>query len=603
MAEPRPPSGTEESWSWRLAVLARMGRVDALAVVLPLSDDRYFPYAAHNLAVGAAWLTNAMQLLVSVVRQQRAPQLREDPGVALRDGRAAAWLLVAPIPWRDRVLGGLLVLRADGAPTAEDAARATQLAELVGLELAVEGLALPQQQARTETEQQLRQAREDKAHAIALYELSRVIVGATGGDGADRAAAVLADILGYEIVGIFRHEPAGVLRLASSRGYADPPASLQIADDATLTEVVERGSTLRVAGETAQSAWRGCAAEALVTPIGAGRRPGTATAKRPLRAQPEDGAVGKEGEILGVLVLGRSETMIGDGELNLAPTLAECLAPLLAPSGPAALAPSPAAPPSLPSPAAPDTRTLAPSPDRPVAATRPSEEAPLRVLAVEDHPVMRAGLETLLERAGFAVVAVSGTCAEAVQRASEEACDVAVLDLGLPDARGIEVVERLRAAVPRLPVVVFSVDRSPDLMRAALRAGANGYVGKDAPAARVVAALRAAAAGLDVAVDLPSLIDLPDTASAGDIPAREAGPSGGAPPPPRSGFQPREPLTARELELLRFLAEGYTNKEIARVMVLAEDTVKKAVQSLIAKLEATDRTHAVGIALRAGLIE
>jgi len=576
MAEPRPPDGAEESWSWRLAALAQMGHVDALAVVLPLGDGRYFPYAVHNLAVGAGWLTNATQLLVSASRQRRAPQLRADPGVALVDGRAAAWLLVAPIPWGDRVLGGLLVLRADGALTAEDTASATRLAELVGLELAREGLALPQPPSATE--QQLRQAQEDRAHAIALYELSRVVVSATAGDGADRAAAVLADVLGYDVVGIFRHEPAGGLRLASSRGYAHPPALIRIEDDTTLTQVVERGATLRVAGETAPSAWRGCAAEALVAPIGTGR------------------------ELLGVLVLGRAETAIGDAESNLTPALAECLAPLLASSGPGAVAPSPPAPPSFPSAAAPDTRTLAPSPDRPVAAARPSLEAAVRVLAVEDHPVMRVGLATLLERAGFTVVALSGTCAEAVQRASEEACDVAILDLGLPDARGIEVVERLRAAAPRLPVVVFSVDRSPDLMRAALRAGANGYLGKDAPPARVVAALRAAAAGLDIAVDLPSLIGLPDMPSAGEVPAREVGPSGGA-PPPRSGFQPREPLTVRELELLRFLAEGYTNKEIARVMVLAEDTIKKAVQSLIAKLEATDRTHAVGIALRAGLIE
>ena len=72
---------------------------------------------------------------------------------------------------------------------------------------------------------------------------------------------------------------------------------------------------------------------------------------------------------------------------------------------------------------------------------------------------------------------------------------------------------------------------------------------------------------------------------------------------PTNGDVPHEPLTPRELELLRYMAEGYTNKEVARAMVLAEDTVKKAVQTLIAKLGAADRTHAVVLALRNRLIE
>jgi len=242
---------------------------------------------------------------------------------------------------------------------------------------------------------------------------------------------------------------------------------------------------------------------------------------------------------------------------------------------------------------------------------RHGERRAIRVLIVEDHPAMRLGLKALLEPNGFVVAATSATCAEALRHVVEVSADVVVLDLGLPDASGVEAIQRLRAAAPSLPIVVFSVERSAEVVRAALRGGASGYLGKDAPADRLVAALRAAVAGLAVvsAEAVPGVVR--PTASERGVPERSAA---DATPPPRGDAAdvaaaapispaPTEPLSQRELELLRYLAEGYTNKEIARVMVLAEDTVKKGVQSLIAKLAATDRTHAVVVALRSGLID
>ena len=228
--------------------------------------------------------------------------------------------------------------------------------------------------------------------------------------------------------------------------------------------------------------------------------------------------------------------------------------------------------------------------------------AALRVLAVEDHPVMRLGVRSMLEREGFVVAGATATCGEAIGMLPDAAVDVVLLDLRLPDATGAEAVTRMRDAAPTLPIVVFSVDRTPGLIRAVLRAGANGYVTKDAPVSRLTAALRAAASGLvvmgpDEAVAAAAGVD--------PVPAT-AGTERPAPPPePTNGGSdaPHEPLTPRELELLRYMAEGYTNKEIARAMVLAEDTVKKAVQTLIAKLGAADRTHAVVLALRAHLID
>ena len=244
----------------------------------------------------------------------------------------------------------------------------------------------------------------------------------------------------------------------------------------------------------------------------------------------------------------------------------------------------------------------------------------LRVLAVEDHPVMQLGVRALLEREGLNVVGLTSTCSEAIGLLEDAQPDVVLCDLHLPDATGAEAVARIRAEAPALPIVAFSIDRSPELIRAVLRAGGNGYVSKDTPASRVIAALHAAVEGL-VAISREAATSIArlDALEANAQPAGEAKepdastkagttPAGATP----NGVHPNgsgetatqhEPLTPRELELLRYMAEGYTNKEVARAMVLAEDTVKKGVQMLIAKLGAADRTHAVVLALRNHLIE
>ena len=233
----------------------------------------------------------------------------------------------------------------------------------------------------------------------------------------------------------------------------------------------------------------------------------------------------------------------------------------------------------------------------------PTRHTGVRVLAVEDHPVMRLGVRALLEREGLVVAGITSTCAEAVDLIAENEPDVVLLDLGLPDATGAEAVTRIREVSSSLPIIAFSVERAPDVIRSVIRAGANGFVSKDAPSSQVIAALEAAVQGLTAlgpieARALSRIAEIPP-ADATDEPAdTEVDDS-----EPGAAVPVREPLTPRELELLRYLAEGYTNKEIARAMVLAEDTVKKGVQTLIAKLGATDRTHAVVLALRRHLIE
>jgi DNA-binding NarL/FixJ family response regulator len=237
----------------------------------------------------------------------------------------------------------------------------------------------------------------------------------------------------------------------------------------------------------------------------------------------------------------------------------------------------------------------------------PARRPGARVFVVEDHPVMRLGVRALLEREGLVVAGITATVAEAVDLIAENEPDVVLLDLGLPDASGPQAVTRIRQVSSSLPIVAFSVERTPEVIRAVLRAGANGYVSKDAPSSQVIAVLEAAVRGLTAlgpaearalsrtaAEGISAVEPAEDTAEVA-VEVDDSEP--GAPVPVR------EPLTPRELELLRYLAEGYTNKEIARAMVLAEDTVKKGVQTLIAKLGATDRTHAVVLALRRHLIE
>lgn len=289
--------------------------------------------------------------------------------------------------------------------------------------------------------------------------------------------------------------------------------------------------------------------------------------------------------------------------------------------------------------------TPSPAPAEPAAVSEPhlpsgpAAPQPLRVLVVEDHPVMRLGIRALLEREGMAVIGVPATCTEAVELARVDGADVALVDLNLPDADGVDAVERIHEAAPTLPIVAFTIDTASDRVRDAIRAGATGYLSKSIPTAQLVAGLRAAAAGLsalapgqaaalleshDAVTLVQKAVDrslpprtgpvagasqapeamAPDPATGPSGQARLTGPGAAAAGAPEraSKLRTRDSLSARELELLRYLAEGYTNKEIARAMVLAEDTVKKGVQTLIAKLGATDRTHAVVLALRSALI-
>jgi DNA-binding NarL/FixJ family response regulator len=215
---------------------------------------------------------------------------------------------------------------------------------------------------------------------------------------------------------------------------------------------------------------------------------------------------------------------------------------------------------------------------------------PVRVLLVDDQALFREALATLLEvRAEIDVVGEAGDGATALERAAALRPDVVLMDLHMPVLDGIAATKRLRVEHPAVRVLALTTFDDDEDVFAALRAGAVGYLLKDVSSDRLVEALLAAARGESVlqpsvaAKVVARFAALPD-----DVPPRA---------------QPLVvPLSDRELDVLRRLAEGESNREIATALFLAEGTVKNHVTNVLAKLAARDRTQAALRGRALGLI-
>jgi DNA-binding NarL/FixJ family response regulator len=208
----------------------------------------------------------------------------------------------------------------------------------------------------------------------------------------------------------------------------------------------------------------------------------------------------------------------------------------------------------------------------------------IRLLIADDHPVVRAGLAGLLsDEPGFEVVAEASDGDEAVRLTAATRPDVVLMDLRMPRVDGVAATARIaggEAGVPAPRVLILTTYETDDQILAAIEAGASGYLLKAAPQAEIVAGIRSVAAGQSalspaVAVRLVERMRQPD--------------------------QPGV-LTARETEVLRLVATGHSNKQVAAALGIGESTVKTHLLKVFEKLGVADRTRAVTLAMERGLL-
>ena len=194
-----------------------------------------------------------------------------------------------------------------------------------------------------------------------------------------------------------------------------------------------------------------------------------------------------------------------------------------------------------------------------------------RVLIVDDHPIVRAGLEAALVEANFIICAVAASKNEAIAQIARTNPDLILLDLNLPDGSGFEVANWARQISSQIGIVILTLNDAPELLLAALAAQASGFVLKSAPISEVIATLERA---------LVTPLSFTATGLHRALKAKERLPV----------------LSTRELEVLNILAIGKSTKEIAKQLYLSEPTIKTHLASIYRKLEVNNRISAVAVA-------
>lgn len=215
-----------------------------------------------------------------------------------------------------------------------------------------------------------------------------------------------------------------------------------------------------------------------------------------------------------------------------------------------------------------------------------SPSAPIRVLLVDDHTVLRQGLAQMLaSQTDIEVVAQAASGQEAIDRARETTPDVILLDIHMPGMDGIETSRRLKTACPEAHILILTMYRNETLILQAIQSGASGYLLKDTELSELLAGIRAVAQGqavLDSAITAKVLTRLRESSTPISSPL---------------------PLQADEIELLRLLALGWGNRDIAGQLKVAEKTVRNRLSRIFRKLGVKNRTAAARYAIQHGISE
>ncbi len=213
----------------------------------------------------------------------------------------------------------------------------------------------------------------------------------------------------------------------------------------------------------------------------------------------------------------------------------------------------------------------------------------MRVLLIDDHTLFRSGLETLLERHNIQVVAATGDGREGMQLALEIETDIVLLDMRMPDMNGLEVLRALRTAGMKIPIVMLTTSNEERDLVECLRNGAQGYLLKDMEPDELVSALRDIQAGRTVVA--PELAGVLARVVQGESIETDRQDT------------PFSELTPRELEILCLLAEGQSNKVIARNLGISDGTVKLHVKAVLRKLNVHSRVEAAVMAVEKNLCQ
>ena len=207
----------------------------------------------------------------------------------------------------------------------------------------------------------------------------------------------------------------------------------------------------------------------------------------------------------------------------------------------------------------------------------------IHILVADDHPIVREGLVAILStQPDFSVVGEAATGSEAVRQVEALRPDVVLLDLEMPETDGVEALRQIRLSHPQTHAIVFTAFDTDERILAAVRAGAQGYLLKGAPREEIFKAVRVASQGGSLLQPVVASRLLKHVANPAESPPA---------------------LTQRELEVLRWLALGKTNKEIAVALNITQRTVKFHVSAILRKLGVGNRTEALASAAKLGLIE